>query len=122
MCSIITTMQFTQLAETLTATEGVHSRLKITEIISGLWLKLDQREIWEVANLLQGQLYPPYESLDFGLSDKSMVKVLALLIIEQGGLTTTGMTVDLFGQTDEESIETQVRKVGSEIVRQKIYV
>ena len=104
-------MQFSQLATCLDQLESLTSRLQITAILSRLWPQLDDTEIWETANLVQGQLRPAYEQLVFGLSEAMIHRGLAMMALSQGGLGEAGVSVDLFGQVDEQSLILQVKKI-----------
>ena len=103
-------MQFSQLSQILAKIEKINSRLQITQLLSQLWGQLDEREAWQTANLIQGQLRPPYDQLVFNLSEKLIARGLAQLALSEGGLEG-GVSVDLFGQADEESLLEQVKKI-----------
>ena len=103
-------MRFSQLSATLAQIETINSRLEITAILATLWEQLDDQEAWEVANLIQGRLRPPYEQLVFNLSEKMVARALTHLALAQGGLAG-GVSVDLFGQPDEETLTDQIKKI-----------
>lgn len=109
-CGKIKNMQFSQLSRTLLEIEAIDARLQITQVLSTLWLQLDAQEAWQTANLIQGQLQPPYEQLVFNLSSKMIARSLAILALANGGLAG-GVSVDLFGQADEESLLEQIKKI-----------
>ncbi len=104
-------MKFSRLALFLEQIEATSSRLEMTKILSQLWAQLDAQEIWQTANLVQGQLRPPYEQLVFGLSEAMIHRALTSLAMGQGGLGATGLAVDLFGQVDEATLAEQIKKI-----------
>ncbi len=104
-------MKFKELAEKLIEIEKYSSRLKMTALLAELWQKTNGEEARQIANLIQGQLQPAYDSLEFSLSEKMIGRALAKLVIKNGGLKTTGgMNVDLFGTADETGILAQVKE------------
>jgi len=103
-------MQFSKLSQTLLDIEAINARLQITQILSKLWPQLDERELWQAANLIQGQLQPPYEQLVFSLSVKMIARALVQLALANGGLAG-GVSVDLFGQADEQSLTDQIKAI-----------
>ncbi|MBQ6438066.1 ATP-dependent DNA ligase [bacterium] len=104
-------MQFKQLAELLDQIEAESKRLVITRLLATLWPQLADNEIWPVANLIQGRLRPPYEQLVFGLSEKMIQRAAVSLATQAGGLSSAGLSVDLFGVPDEDSLTTSVRQI-----------
>lgn len=104
-------MKFKELAAKLSEIEKYSSRLKITEFLAELWRETEGEEARAIANLIQGQLQPAYDSLEFSLSEKMVARALTKLIVAHGGLQETGgLRVDLFGKADEESILAQVKE------------
>jgi DNA ligase-1 len=104
-------MEFQNFSLALDQIETQTARLDITQSLANLWLQLTPPEIRPVANLIQGQLQPSYESLEFNLSEKMIARSLARLILHHGGLNQQGVNIDLFGQADEATIVTQVKKI-----------
>jgi DNA ligase-1 len=103
-------MIFQDFALNLNEIEAEPSRLKMTELLAAMWQRLDLAEVPAAANLIQGQLQPAYESLEFNLSEKMVARALVRLILRAGGLPHQGVNVDLFGEADEASVSEQVRK------------
>ncbi len=103
-------MNFKDLALILDEIEQVSSRIKITELLAILWQKLLPSEAWETANLIQGQLLPAYENLEFQMSEKTIAKTWAKIAMKQGGFGENNLVVDLFGETNEATLLEQVRK------------
>ena len=103
-------MKFKDLALKLKEIEKHSSRLTITNLLAQLWQAVDLAESNLVANLIQGQLQPAYDSLPFSLSEKMIARALVKLVIQNGGLPGNGLSVDIFGQADEASVLSQVRQ------------
>ncbi len=108
-------MEFRILAETLSQIEKESARLKITQLLAALWRQIEPTSAWQVANLIEGQLKPPYESLEFYLSEKMIARSLIIIIQQNGGLSGDGLAFDMFGQADEDSIATQVKKIHQQL-------
>lgn len=104
-------MKFSQLATILAEVEAVSSRLAITEKLATLWQQLPVEEARATANLIQGQLLPAYEGLEFNLSEKMVARALVKYLVANGGLPGDGVAVDIFGQADEASLLTTVKKL-----------
>lgn len=73
-------MIFNELSQRLQMLEQESSRLKMTHQLAQLFLNLSADEVRIVANVCMGQLQPAYQSLQFGLAAKSMVKVVARVL------------------------------------------
>ena len=69
-------MKFKDLVLKLKEIEKHSSRLTITNLLAQLWQAVDLAESNLVANLIQGQLQPAYDSLPFSLSEKMIVLVV----------------------------------------------
>lgn len=95
-------MQFLDFATTLEQIEKLSARLQITQRLAILWQQLKTIEIYPVANLLQGQLQPSYDSLEFGLSDKMLSQALAKINHEHEKHNSPAQT-DLFGLSEPVS-------------------
>ncbi|PJE68930.1 DNA ligase [Candidatus Shapirobacteria bacterium CG10_big_fil_rev_8_21_14_0_10_38_14] len=70
-------MRFRRLAGYFAELERTASRLKITEILAELFSKTDASEIDKICYLSQGRLAALYETIEFNLAEKMMVRVLA---------------------------------------------
>lgn len=104
-------MKFQELAAKLIEIEKYASRLKMTALLAELWRVTSSEEARIIANLIQGQLQPAYDSLEFSLSEKMIGRALARLVISHGGLKANGgMSIDLFGEVDEAGILEQVKE------------
>jgi len=68
------TNQFTQYLSEL---EKTSSRNKITEILAQLLKKSSDKEIDEICYLVLGRLVPLYQSIEFNIAEKTMIKVIA---------------------------------------------
>ncbi len=67
-------MLFKQFSETLSLLEKTDSRLKMTEVLAGLFRETPAEEIDKVCYLLQGRVVPLYVKLDFGLAERLVFK------------------------------------------------
>lgn len=67
-------MKFSQLALYFKEIEQTSPRLKITELLSDLFKKLDENEIDKTLYLLQGRVVPVFEKLDFGMAERMIIK------------------------------------------------
>ena len=77
-------MKFAEFAQHLKALEETPSRLAMTEQLVALFNKLEIVEIQPACYLLQGRLTPQYESLEFNLSIKMLLRALNRLVSEVG--------------------------------------
>lgn len=100
-------MQFLALAGALEKIEKLSARLQITQNLAALWQQLNKSEIYPVANLLQGQLQPSYDSLEFGLSEKMLSQALAKLEGERDNSAPT----DLFGISEPVTESSALKKL-----------
>lgn len=76
-------MTFSQLSAQLERLEATRARLEITAQLSDLLKQLDSTEIEITCCLLQGSLVPPYQSLEFQLAQKMLLRALARILAEQ---------------------------------------
>lgn len=67
-------MFFSELAIYFEKIEKNSSRLEITRILSELFKSLNAQEIGKVVYLLQGKVGPPYEGIDFGMAERTIIK------------------------------------------------
>lgn len=104
-------MTIAKLSEYLNQLENISSRLEITSTLADLLNNLEPDEVRSTCYLLQGQLLPQYHGLEFQISVKTVIKVLARLLPNK-----KGDTIDLFGDEDLSAAETEVgsryKKVG----------
>jgi len=110
-------MNFNQLSRQLEEIEETDARLKMTRQLAKLLPQLDEDEIRPALYLIQGRLTPQYRSLEFNLSEKMIVRVLAKLLIKYKQVQlVTQSSNSLFLQTDElrviEQVKQQYRQVG----------
>lgn len=104
-------MQFQTVAQKLLEIEKYSSRLKMTHLLAQLWQATNPDEANLIANLIQGQLRPAYDSLEFALSEKMVGRALAKLALAHGGLTAAGgLSLDLFGGADEKTTLELIKK------------
>ncbi len=96
-------MTIAKLSEYLNQLENISSRLEITSTLADLLNNLEPDEVRPTCYLLQGQLLPQYHGLEFQISVKTVIKVLARLLPNK-----KGDTIDLFGDQDLSAAETEV--------------
>lgn len=71
-------MLFKDLSIYLQKLESITSRNEMVVILAELFKKVSADEIDKVIYLLQGRVAPLYESIEFNIAEKSMVKAIAL--------------------------------------------
>ncbi|MBM3303641.1 MAG: DNA ligase, partial [Candidatus Aenigmarchaeota archaeon] len=69
-------MRFSEFAEACEELGGVPSKLKKTDIIAGL-LKRSGDDLYMVATLLQGRVFPSFDEREVGIAAQSMEKIIA---------------------------------------------
>lgn len=103
-------MLFTELSRYLEKLENTASRLQMTAQLAELYAQLNPTEVQQVSYLLQGKVVPAYQSLEFQLSDKMLIRSLARL------LPTQDQATSLFGDVDtnyqEKLVAAEVRACG----------
>jgi len=100
-------MKFSTFSDYLKRIEHTSSRNEMTEILAALLKETSVEEIDQVVYLALGNLGPPYNRVEFGLSDKLMFKVIA---------TAVGLP--------EDEVKEEYKKVGDlgEVVFEKLKV
>lgn len=73
-------MKFKELALYFDKISKNSSRLEITRILAELFQKLSSSELEKVVYLLQGRVAPEYEKLEFGISEKLLIKAIILAL------------------------------------------
>jgi DNA ligase-1 len=66
-----------ELARTFARLEAGRSRLAAVQAVAGLLARAAPTELESVVHLLQGQLRPPYEGVEFGVGERLLVRVVA---------------------------------------------
>lgn len=89
-------MTFRQLSLKLEQLETTRARLEITAELAKLLTALNPAEIEITCCLLQGSLVPPYQSLEFQLAQKMLLKALARVLTEKGEVIEVGQAQSLF--------------------------
>jgi DNA ligase 1 len=90
-------MNFKIFSQYLKQLEETPSRLAMTEQLAELFLKLGDDEIPMACYLMQGKLVPRYQSLEFNMSVKMVLRALAQM---ESQLTSAGgEALDLFGES-----------------------
>ena len=93
-------MQFSEFSTYLQELEGLSSRLDMTAKLSALYKTLSPQEMVEASYLLLGRLVPLYQSLEFQMSEKMIVRALARLQPE-----VEFDAADLFGEQAGGALE-----------------
>ena len=71
-------MKFENLGKILERIENINSRNEITKILSDLFLQLEPIEAKVCSYLLLGRLVPTYQSLEFNMATKTIIKAISL--------------------------------------------
>ncbi len=106
-------MIFDQFAQYLADLEKLSSRLEMTELLAQLFKELTKDEIVPASYLMQGSLVANYQSLEFQLSNKMLIRSLASFYARHAqpdadhqSLFTQG----LFDQGDQQIIVSELTK------------
>ncbi|KIX85334.1 ATP-dependent DNA ligase [Vermiphilus pyriformis] len=73
-------MKFKALADAFAQIEQESGRIKITHILAQTLSNANGHEAQIICNLSLGQLHPPYIGTQFALAEKSIIKVLAVIL------------------------------------------
>ena len=107
-------MQFSELSSWLEKLEQTNSRLEMMYQLADLYKLFKKDEITVASYLMQGSLVPPYLSLEFQLSVKMVLRVLAQLHSQYS--QNSGTSMGLFSEADEsfslEFVTNNYKKVG----------
>ena len=71
-------MKFENLGKILERIENINSRNEITKVLSELFLQLEPIEAKVCSYLLLGRLVPTYQSLEFNMATKTIIKAISL--------------------------------------------
>lgn len=99
-------MLFSTFSKALEELEQLSSRLDMTERLAQLFEALSVDELAPASYLMQGSLVPTYESLEFQLSTKMVLRALA----RTKNTFSVGSEVTLFGQQDTTAAEKELQK------------
>jgi DNA ligase-1 len=102
-------MLFDQFAQQLQILEKTSSRLDMTSLLAKLFLKLDSEEVPPACYLMQGQLVPSYQSLEFNMSEKLTTRVLAKLL-RQLDQDKSLPDVNLFEEQDDSLYQQKIQQ------------
>ncbi len=108
-------MLFNRLTQYLLNLEKLSSRLEMTELLAEVFKELGEEEIAPASYLLQGGLVPSYQSLEFQLSNKMLVRSLANFYLRyENSLKDKGRELfseqNLFGADNQELIVKRLNK------------
>lgn len=107
-------MLFSDFSKHLSTIEGTTKRLEMTASLVKLFQELDKDEVRPVCYLMQGKLVPKYESKEFQLSDKMIIRILAR-VIDRSALQTSAQSVldaEADFSTQEKEITSLYKKLG----------
>jgi DNA ligase-1 len=71
-------MNFETVAQAFAKLEETSGRLQMIDILGELFKKSSKDEIAELVYLMQGQVAPPFETIDVGMGDKFVEKAIAI--------------------------------------------
>lgn len=74
-------MKFSTFSHYLNQLEQLSSRLDMTALLAEMFKELEPQETPQACYLMQGSLVPNYQSLEFGMSEKLVMRSLAKLLI-----------------------------------------
>lgn len=96
-------MYFSELAEYFERVEKTPARLETTRILAELYQKLTPQEIQLTTYLLQGRVAPLYESIEFGMAEKTVIKsIVSALNIERSYFEKENKRIGDVGTTVED--------------------
>ncbi|OGJ37497.1 MAG: hypothetical protein A2383_00540 [Candidatus Pacebacteria bacterium RIFOXYB1_FULL_39_46] len=105
-------MTFFTFAQHLKKIEAVSARLEITRLLSQLFSELKIKEIPPAIYLSLGRLVPQYQSLEFQLSTKMILRALTKHLAHHPDIYgANGSMSNLFNETDESLYEERVNKL-----------
>jgi DNA ligase-1 len=73
-------VKFKDVAQTFDLIERESSRTKITVILAELFKKATPHEASLIAYLSLGNIYPEYKGIQFNLAEKSLIKIISVLL------------------------------------------
>lgn len=108
-------MFFSDFSLHLAKIEATTKRLEMTVLLADLFKKLEKDEIAQACYLLQGKLVPKYESKEFQISEKMIIRILGRMSGQQKKVQLVNRQT-LFEETEsvsaEEEIRAQFKKTG----------
>jgi DNA ligase-1 len=103
-------MKFSEFATYLEVIEQTASRNEMTDLLVSLIKKLDDQEIDKGVYLLLGRLRPQFDSLEFALADKQVIKAIARAFkVEEDEVKTGFKLMGDLGKTAEKMVVIDVR-------------
>lgn len=117
---------FASFAAHLEKLEATSSRLEMTALLADLFKQLSASELVPASYILQGQLLPAYEGVEFNLSAKTLIKVAARLYVKklpdevsspqsESALSLFAENDDVFNQAEANRAEQLVNKKAKEL-------
>lgn len=101
-------MKFLRLTDYFEQLEATTKRLEMFDILAGLFREVSPKEIDKIIYLSQGELLPPFKSIEIGMSEKLLIRA-----ISDATGTTTKKVEEIFKQTGD------LGKVADELIKGK---
>lgn len=101
-------MKFLRLTDYFEQLEVTTKRLEMFDILAGLFSEASPEEIDKIIYLSQGELLPPFKSIEIGMSEKLLIRA-----ISDATGTTTKKVEEIFKQTGD------LGKVADELIKGK---
>lgn len=111
-------MTFFEFSQALEKLESTPSRLEMTSQLAELYQQFSPDEIEPASYLMQGRLVPEYQSLEFNLSTKMILRSLTSLVAHHQAKSSDGgqTQTNLFGESDDthwaEIVQKKFKDVG----------
>ena len=105
-------MNFFQFSNYLQQLELTNSRLEMTAQLAELFNQMTPDEIAPACYLMQGQLVPTYQSLEFSMSEKLTIKALAV-VVKKISPDSSLPSTNLFDEEDNLPYEQRIMKAYS---------
>lgn len=104
-------MIFDQFAQYLDDLEKINSRLEMTELLAELFKKLNKEEVVPASYLMQGSLVANYQSLEFQLSNKMLIRSLANFYARYANLDDSHQQLFVQGLFDQGNHEIYIKEL-----------
>lgn len=105
-------MKFINFAKSLQELEETNSRLAMTGQLAKLFKQFNHEEIPPAVYMMQGKLVPAYESLEFNLSVKMVLRALARLNSAESSSGEMGLFGNDAGVTNLRPVQDLYKKLG----------
>ena len=96
-------MTFLTFCDQLEKIQVVSARLEMTRLLADLFARLNDEEIEHAVWMTLGRLVPKFESLEFQVAEKMMIRALSEVVVNDLSQTSVNDSADLFGSVDQTS-------------------